>query len=139
MSNLPSDSWSTSQLVEFLAALAEQSDESHARQVAVERVLESLDAEVGLLLDGDVVVTEVAMLYLADQGILLMASISTVADKYRPPAWRVRLQTSIGRAAYTSGELVRTDNYPESPYAHPELVGRGAQAAMAAPVRENGV
>jgi diguanylate cyclase (GGDEF)-like protein len=269
MTYLPSDSWSTSQLVEFLAALAAESDETLARQVAVERVLESLDAEVGLLLDGDVAVcavglsptgeqvaeqvaelvaaaragepvrlerigscraaivaldpeedalrllvaragpeefvpeemlllrgmawvlhlalrplrvmvtlgerqrvleavarvqraiatraplpevfdtvtesalglfgTELAMLYLADQGILLMASISTVADKYRPPAWRVRLQTSIGRAAYTSGELVRTDHYPESAYAHPELVGRGARAAMAAPVRENGV
>ena len=265
MSSLPSDSWSTSQLVEFLAAVAPQSDETSARQVAVERVLESLDAEVGLLLDDREVITavglrptveqvdamlgaardgppvhldrigdcraavvdldsggdalrllvarvgteefvpeemlllrgmawvlhlvlrplrvmvtlserqrvleavarvqraiatraplpevfdtvtesalglfgtELAMLYLADQGILLMASISTVAEEYRPPAWRVRLQTSIGRAAYTTGELVRTDNYPESQYAHPELVGRGARAAMAAPVRENGV
>jgi diguanylate cyclase (GGDEF)-like protein len=265
MTYQPSDSWSTSQLVEFLAAVATQADEAGARQVAVELVLESLDAEVGLLLDGDTVVTavglrptaaqvgalvagarggtpvrldrigtcraavvalnpggdtlqllvarvgmdefvpeemlllrgmawvlhlalrplrvmvtlnerqrvleavarvqraiatraplpevfdtvtesalglfgtELAMLYLADQGILLMASISTVAEEYRPPAWRVRLQTSIGRAAYTSGELVRTDNYPESQYAHPELVGRGARAAMAAPVRENGV
>src|SRR6266536_818907 len=266
MIDLPSDSWSTSQLVEFLALLAEQPDEDRALRAAVERVLESLDAEVGVLFSRDEVTTavglagddpqvmtliaaaqsgtgpvlvdglgecrttivaldprtdalrllvaragaedfvpeemlllrgmawvlhlalrplrvlvtlnerqrvleavarvqraianraplpevfdtvtqsalglfgtELAMLYLADQGILLMASISTVAEKYRPPAWRVRLQTSIGRAAYTSGGLVRTDNYPGSPYAHPELVGRGAQAAMAAPVRENGV
>ncbi|OLE24017.1 MAG: hypothetical protein AUG44_20580 [Actinobacteria bacterium 13_1_20CM_3_71_11] len=265
MTNLPAHSWSTSQLVEFLAVLAEQSDELTAQQVAVERVLESLDAEVGLLFNGQGVAavvgldpavfeiealiaaaqaggpvhldglgesraaivdlhpgqeslrllvaragaeefvpeemlllrgmawvlhlalrplrvmvtlgerqrvleavsrvqraiatraplpevfdtvtesalglfgTELAMLYLADQGILLMASISTVADEYRPPAWRVRLQTSIGRAAYTSGKLVRTDDYPQSPYAHPELVSRGARAAMAAPVQENGV
>src|SRR2546430_3522422 len=264
MTNLPAHSWSTSQLVEFLAVLAEQSDELTAQQVAVERVLESLDAEVGVLFNGQGVAavvgldpavfeiealvaaaqaggpvhldglgesraaivdlhpgqeslrllvaragteefvpeemlllrgmawvlhlalrplrvmvtlgerqrvleavsrvqraiatraplpevfdtvtesalglfgTELAMLYLADQGILLMASISTVAEQYRPPAWRVRLQTSIGRAAYTTGELVRTDDYPGSQYAHPELVGRGARAAMAAPVRENG-
>ena len=264
--DLTPDSWSTSQLVEFLAVLSEQTDEAVALSAAVERALEALDAEVGVLFNqhgvhtvfglcpGDPQIaelvatagsatgpvhvvglgdcqtalvalesaadglhllvaragaeefvpeeklllrgmawvlqmalrplrvlvtlgerqraleavsrvqraianraplpevfdtvtksalslfgTELAMLYLADQGILLMASISTVAEKYRPPAWRVRLQTSIGRAAYTSGELVRTDDYPSSPYAHPELVGRGAQAAMAAPVRENGV
>src|SRR5436309_10405575 len=224
---MTSDSWSTSQLVEFLAVLSEQRDEDAALRAAVERVLEALDAEVGLLFGGDTVLTvvglaatdpqvaalvaaaragagevridglgagrlasaaldlgenavrlvvvragpepfvpdemlllrgmawvlhlalrplrvmallgerqrmleqvarvqraianraplpevfdtvtasalglfgtELAMLYLADQGILLMASISTVADEYRPPAWRVRLQTSIGRAAY---------------------------------------
>ena len=49
MTNLPAHSWSTSQLVEFLAVLAEQSDELTAQQVAVERVLESLDAEVVVL------------------------------------------------------------------------------------------
>ena len=41
-------SWATSQLVEFLAVLAEQPDEASAQRAAVERVLESLDAEVGL-------------------------------------------------------------------------------------------
>src|SRR5215212_1006501 len=49
MTDLPPDSWSTSQLVEFLATLAEQSDEAGARRAAVERVLESFDAEVGVL------------------------------------------------------------------------------------------
>jgi diguanylate cyclase (GGDEF)-like protein len=82
--------------------------------------------------------TELSLLYLADHGILVLASVSTVSDDYRPPSWPVRLKTSIGRAAYSRGELVRTDDYPNSPYARPELVIRGARAAMAAPVRENG-
>src|SRR5438046_1155151 len=49
MTEMPSDSWSLAQLIEFLAVVAEQSDELTARHVAVERVLESLDAEVGVL------------------------------------------------------------------------------------------
>src|SRR5947209_376172 len=61
MTYLPAESWSTSQLIEFLAAVAEQSDEAGARQVAVERVLESLDAEVGLVLDGPEVITAVGL------------------------------------------------------------------------------
>ncbi|TML27873.1 MAG: hypothetical protein E6G35_09065, partial [Actinobacteria bacterium] len=61
MTNLPAHSWSTSQLVEFLAVLAEQSDELTAQQVAVERVLESLDAEVGLLFNGQGVAAVVGL------------------------------------------------------------------------------
>ncbi len=262
---MTSDSWSTSQLVEFLAVLSEQTDEATALRAAVERVLESLDAEVGVLFSRDGVRTavglgaddsqadaliaavragadpvhlaglgdcrtavvaldigedalhllvaragllrfvpdemlllrgmawvlhlalrplhmlvwlherqrvleqvarvqraianraplsevfdtvtegaldlfgsELAMLYLAEQGILVLASVSTVSDEHRPPAWPVRLRSSIGRAAYSQGALVRTDQYPKSPYANRALVERGAQAAMAAPVRENG-
>jgi hypothetical protein len=45
--------WGTSQLVEFLAVLSGQLDEGVAMRAAVERVLESLDAEIGVLLDGD--------------------------------------------------------------------------------------
>src|SRR2546430_12862233 len=262
---MTSDSWSTSQLVEFLAVLSEQPDEDAALRAGVERVLESLDAEVGVLfgpsgaptvvglpagdpqadalvaaaragadpvhiaglgpcrtavvaLDlGDaalrlmvaragaegfvpdemlllrgmawvlhlalrplrVMVTlgerqrvleqvalvqraianraplpevfdtvtegalglfgsELAMLYLADQGVLMVASVSTVFEEDRPPARPIHLRSGIGRAAYTLGELVRTDDYPGSAYANPELVARGARAAMGAPVRENG-
>src|SRR5436190_18114148 len=47
--DLTPDSWSTSQLVEFLAVLSEQSDEAGALRAALERVLEALDAEVGVL------------------------------------------------------------------------------------------
>lgn len=42
-------SWSTSQLVEYLAVLSEQPDEAHARRAAVECALEFLDAEIGIL------------------------------------------------------------------------------------------
>jgi len=50
MSTTSADSsWATSQLVEFLGVLSEQPDEANARRAAVERVLESLDAEVGIL------------------------------------------------------------------------------------------
>ena len=259
------DSWSTSQLVEFLAVLSEQTDEAGTLRAAVERVLESLDAEVGVLFSGDgpptvvglgagepqvdalvaaargdgdtllidglgecrtAVVTldvgtedlrlfvaragaetfgsdemlllrgmtwvlhlalrplrmlvslnerqhmleqvalvqraianraplpnildivtgsaldlfgaELSMLYLADQGILMLASVSVVEEKYRPPDWPMQLRSSIGRAAYTQDTLVRTDDYSCSPFANPYLVDLGAQAAMAAPVRENG-
>src|SRR5262245_34521813 len=45
--------WGTSQLVEFLAVLSGQLDEAMAMRAAVERVLESLDAEIGVLLDAD--------------------------------------------------------------------------------------
>jgi len=44
-----SQSWSTSQLVEYLAVLSDQPDEAHALRAAVERALESLDAEIGIL------------------------------------------------------------------------------------------
>jgi hypothetical protein len=42
-------SWATSQLVEFLGVLSGQSDEASAMRAGVERVLESLDAEIGML------------------------------------------------------------------------------------------
>src|SRR5438067_3930428 len=262
---MTSASWSTSQLVEFLAVLSEQRDEQAALRLAVERVLESLDAEVGVLFGpgpalaavglrpddpqvdtlvaaardgadtvhvaglGDcraavgaldlgedavrllvvraghepfvpdemlllrgmgwvlhlalpplrVMVTlgerqrvreqmarvqraianraplpevfdtvtqsalglfgsELAMLYLADQGVLMVASVSSAFGTHQALLRPMHLRSGIGRAAYTRGELVRTDDYPRSPYANPELVARGARAAMAAPVRENG-
>jgi hypothetical protein len=43
-------SWATSQLVEFLGVLSAQSDEASALRAGVERVLESLDAEIGMLM-----------------------------------------------------------------------------------------
>ncbi len=262
---MTSDSWSTSQLVEFLAVLSEQRDEEAALRAAVERVLESLDAEVGLLFGPDTVLTvvglspgdpqvaalvaaartgadqvrvdglgpcraamvaldlgedavrllvvragaeafvpdemlllrgmawvlhlalrplrvmvllgerqrmleqvarvqraianraplpevfdtvtasaldlfgiELAMLYLADQGVLMVASVSTTFDEQHQLTRPMHLRSGIGRAAYASGELVRTDDYPGSAWANPELVMRGARAAMSAPVRENG-
>src|SRR3989440_248113 len=262
---MTSESWSTSQLVEFLAVLSEQRDEDAALGAAVERVLESLDAEVGLLFSREAVLTvvglapddpqvpvlveaarsgadearieglgtcrlavvaldlgedalrvlviragdepfvpdemlllrgmawvlhlalrplrvmvqlgerqrvleqvarvqraianraplpevfdtvtasaldlfgtELAMLYLADQGVLLVASVSSTLDEQHQIARPMHLRSGIGRAAYSRGELVRTDDYPRSGYANPELVARGARAAMAAPVRENG-
>jgi diguanylate cyclase (GGDEF)-like protein len=46
-------SWSTSQLIEFLAVLSGQFDKAAATRSAVERVLESLDAEIGILLGVD--------------------------------------------------------------------------------------
>src|SRR5256884_5019279 len=262
---MTSDSWSTSQLVEFLAVLSEQRDEEAALRAAVERVLESLDAEVGVLFGPSTVLatvglpaghrqldaliagvrtgvdtvhvaglgecraatvaldhgadalrllvvragtegfvpdemlllrgmawvlhlalrplrvmvtlgerqrvleqvalvqraianraplpevfdtvtegalglfgSELAMLYLADQGVLMVASVSTAFGVHQALVRPMHLRSGIGRAAYSRGELVRTDDYPASPYANPELVGRGARAAMAAPVRENG-
>jgi diguanylate cyclase (GGDEF)-like protein len=267
---MTSDSWSTSQLVEFLAVLSEQHDEDAALHAAVERVLEALDAEVGLLfgralfgrdtvltavglatddpqvaslvaaaragrdqvaVDGlgpcraavvaldlgedalrllvvragadgfvpdemlllrgmawvlhlalrplrvmvklgerqrvleqvarvqraianraplpevfdtvtasalDLFGTELAMLYLADQGVLMVASVSTTFDEQHQLTRPMHLRSGIGRAAYSRGELVRTDDYPGSAYANPELVARGARAALGAPVRENG-
>jgi diguanylate cyclase (GGDEF)-like protein len=262
---MTSDSWSTSQLVEFLAVLSEQRDEDAALRAAVERVLEALDAEVGLLFGGDTVLTvvglaatepqvaalvaaaragagevsveglgpgrmatvaldlgehavrlvvvragaepfvpdemlllrgmawvlhlalrplrvmvllgerqrmleqvarvqraianraplpevfdtvtasaldlfgtELAMLYLADQGVLMVASVSTTFDEQHQLTRPMHLRSGIGRAAYAGGGLVRTDDYPASPYANPELVARGARAAIGAPVRENG-
>jgi diguanylate cyclase (GGDEF)-like protein len=45
-----SQAWGNSQLVEYLAVLTEQLDEAHALRAAVEQALESLDAEVGILL-----------------------------------------------------------------------------------------
>jgi diguanylate cyclase (GGDEF)-like protein len=86
----------------------------------------------------DLLGTELAMLYLAEQDILLVASVSAVAEDYRPPAWPVRMRSSVGRAAYSEDRLVRVDDYARSAFAHPELVARGARAAMATPVRENG-
>jgi diguanylate cyclase (GGDEF)-like protein len=262
---MTSDSWSTSQLVEFLAVLSEQTDEPTALRAAVERVLEALDAEIGVLFGPDGVRTvvglevddpqvssliaraqagadrihvaglgdcqtamvaldigedalrlivvragltgfvpdemlllrgmawvlhlalqplrvlvrlherqkvleqvarvqrsianrepltevfdtvtagaldlfgsELALLYLADQGLLVLVSVSAVDDVHRPPNVPVRMRSSIGRAAYIQGTLVCTDDYPRSPYADQALVTQGAQAAMAAPVSENG-
>jgi diguanylate cyclase (GGDEF)-like protein len=262
---MTSESWSTSQLVEFLAVLSEQRDEDAALDAAVERVLESLDAEVGMLFSREAILaviglapydpqvvelveaarsgadevwieglgpcrlavvaldlgedalrllviraggepfvpdemlllrgmawvlhlalrplrvmallgerqrvleqvarvqraianraplpevfdtvtasaldlfdTELAMLYLAEQGVLLVASVGTTFDDQHQLPRPMHLRSGIGRAAYAQGELVSTDDYPHSPYANPELVGRGARAAMAAPVRENG-
>ena len=56
-----SHSWSTSHLVEFLAVLSEQRDEAGALRAAVERVLESLDAEVGVLFGPRTVPTVVGL------------------------------------------------------------------------------
>jgi diguanylate cyclase (GGDEF)-like protein len=258
-------SWSTAQLVEFLAQLAEETDEHAAKRAAVERVLEALDADVGILVgDGDRVHTvvglgpdtepvadliavardgvelidlpgigkcrttvlaledtdtsarlvvarrgaeefdsdellllrgmawvlhlalrplrtlaklherqgvldrvstiqraiadraplpevldtvtesvlglfgnELAVLYLADADRLVIASVSCSVAEDGP----ISLQShypSIGQLAYTLGQPVRTNDYASASYAVPQLVERGARAAMAAPVRENG-
>ena len=58
MTGLPADSWSTQQLAEFLATVSSFPDQSSAISGAVERAAESLDAEVGALVqDGDVAVS----------------------------------------------------------------------------------
>jgi len=61
------DSWSTAQLVEYLAALMEQPAEAQARRTAVERALGSLDAEVGVLFGPDIVTPTVVGLSAADE------------------------------------------------------------------------
>ncbi len=258
------NSWSTAHLVEFLAVLSEQRDENAALRAGVERVLESLDAEIGILFGGGTVLatvglppddpqvatlimaapdvdpvhlpglgvcraavvsldhhadalrllvvragpdgfvpeemlllrgmawvlhlalrqlrvmvtlaerqrvleqvarvqraianraplpevfdtvtegalgllgSELAMLYLADQGALMVVSVSSTLDEGEGLVGPVHVRSGIARAAYARGELVRADDYPASPYANPELVDRGACAAMGAPVRENG-
>src|SRR5205814_1577958 len=259
-----STSWSTSQLVEFLAVLSEQTDEAGALRAAVERVLESLDAEVGVLFSsrtaptvvglgtpdarsdeqvarlvaaaqsgaqrvhlagvGDCRLTvvaldvggdafrllvaragpdefvpeemlllrgmawvlnlalrplrvltalherqrvleqmarvqqklasraplpevfdavtegalglfgcELATLYLADGDELILAAVSAVSAEHRPPDWPQPVRSSIGRAAYTTGVLVRSDDFPASPHALPVLVQPRARPARAAP------
>src|SRR4051794_25437976 len=55
------DSWSTAHLVEFLAVLSEQREEHAALRAGVERVLESLDAEVGVLFGGGTVLAAVGL------------------------------------------------------------------------------
>jgi diguanylate cyclase (GGDEF)-like protein len=49
--------WSTHQLTEFFAAVCARRDASSAMSVAVERATEVLEAEVGAVLDGEVVAT----------------------------------------------------------------------------------
>src|SRR6266536_4863768 len=61
MTHLPADSWSTSQLVAFLALISEQPDEAGALRAAVERVLETLDAEVGVLFNRQGVTTAIGL------------------------------------------------------------------------------
>jgi len=259
-----SGSWSTSQLVEFLALLAEETDETAAMRAAVERVLEALDAEVGLLVAGARMVTavglgpdtepvddllavarggpdlvdvpglgkcraatvrldgagaahlvvaragadhfsademlllrgmawvlhlalrplrtlgelnqrqrvldevgrvqhaiaqraalpevldtvtesllgifgtELSVLYLADGDGLGIASVSATVVTTQRPMPTLKLEASIGATAYQLDAPVRTNDYPAQPYAVPQLVERGARAAMAAPVHENG-
>src|SRR3990172_3501108 len=50
-----SESWSTQQLAEFLAAVSAFNDEDSAVRVAIERAAEALDAEAGAVLEGDAV------------------------------------------------------------------------------------
>src|SRR5262249_61690683 len=77
---MTSDSWSTSQLVEFLAVLSEQTDEATALRAAVERVLESLDAEVGVLFSRDGVRTAVGLGADDSQAAALIAAVQAGAD-----------------------------------------------------------
>src|SRR2546421_5464177 len=250
-------SWSTSQLVEFLALLAEETDETAVMRAAVERVLEALDAEVGLLVAGGRMVTavglgpdtepvddllavarggpdlvdvpglgkcraatvrldgagaahlvvaragadhfsademlllrgmawvlhlalrplrtlgelnqrqrvldevgrvqhaiaqraalpevldtvtesllgifgtELSVLYLADGDGLGIASLSSTFVTTQGPMQKPKPDASIGATAYRLDAPVRTNNYPAEPYAVPQLVERGARAAMA--------
>jgi diguanylate cyclase (GGDEF)-like protein len=55
----PASSWSTEQLTEFLAAIANASDEDTAIRAAVERAAEALDCEIGAFVLGEEVVTSV--------------------------------------------------------------------------------
>ena len=52
-------SWSTHQLVEFMAGVSGCADVESAMRLAVERAAEALEAEVGALLTGDRVVTSI--------------------------------------------------------------------------------
>src|SRR5436190_22481742 len=58
---MTSDSWSTAHLVEYLAVLSEQRDEDAALRAGVERALESLDAEVGVLFGGETVLAAIGL------------------------------------------------------------------------------
>lgn len=73
----PVHSWSTSQLVEFLAVLSEQPNEASAQRAAVERVLESFDAEVGVLFGA---ATEPVVVGLRQDDDGLAALIAAVCD-----------------------------------------------------------
>ena len=52
-------SWSTHQLVEFMAGVSASEDVESAMRLAVERAAEALEAEVGALLTPDRVVTSI--------------------------------------------------------------------------------
>src|SRR5438874_1333655 len=66
-------------------------------------------------------------------------SESAAPQRFRSPRWHTSWpDASIGATAYRLDAPVRTNNYPAEPYAVPERVERGARAAMAAPVHENG-
>jgi diguanylate cyclase (GGDEF)-like protein len=55
----PATALPTQQLVEFLAVVSDVSDEPTATRVAAERAARALEAEVGVVLDGEVVVSAV--------------------------------------------------------------------------------
>src|SRR2546423_3055731 len=100
---MTSDSWSTSQLVEFLAVLSEQRDEDAALRAAVERVLEALDAEVGVLFGGDTVLTVVGLAARDPQVAALVAAARAGADEVRidglGPARMASAALDFGEAA----------------------------------------
>jgi diguanylate cyclase (GGDEF)-like protein len=73
--------WGTSQLVEFLAVLSGQLDEANAMRAAVERVLESLDAEIGVLLDADCAPVVVVGLQADDKRLLRLIGIGLEVDR----------------------------------------------------------
>src|SRR5262249_39923049 len=77
---MTSDSWSTSQLVEFLAVLSEQTDEATALRAAVERVLEALDAEGGVLFSRGGVRTAVGLGADDSQADALITAVRAGAD-----------------------------------------------------------
>src|SRR5438874_13326178 len=56
---IPSESWSTQQLTEFLAVVTAARDERSATQLAVERAAEALEAEVGAMVAGGAVTSVV--------------------------------------------------------------------------------
>src|SRR5437016_38952 len=80
MTALGPDSWSTTQLVEFLAVLSAQDDEASALRVTVERALESLDAEVGVLFNRHSAPTVVGLVAGDPQVEAFLAAARTGAD-----------------------------------------------------------
>ncbi|HEX6871046.1 MAG TPA: EAL domain-containing protein [Micromonosporaceae bacterium] len=94
-------SWSTSQLVEYLAALSAQRDELSVLRAAVERVIESLDAEVGMVFGAGTAPVVVGLCSDAAARDELMAA----AGDGRPEVWLDDLgRCRIAVAAFDVGE-----------------------------------
>src|SRR5919106_3469257 len=107
-----------------------------ANRAPLQEVLDTITAGAAELLGNEVI--GLRLLDGDDQRYALLISSSGLDPELARRLWRTPVGSGVAGRAITEGTLVHVENYPSAGVSLNELAAERLQAAMAAPVREDG-